>query len=65
MPIGNWVFIVPSLSGGQKHKFASDSKHPREMSLIQFLIEFCNLVLILYPKAAGKYNYFFWRINLF
>ena len=65
MPTGNWVFIVPSLPGGQKHKFAPDSKHPPEMYLIQFLIEFYNLVLILYPKAARKYHYYFWRNNLF
>ena len=52
MPTGNWLFILPSLSGGQKHKFAPDSKHPPEMSLIQFLIKFYNLVLIRHPKAA-------------
>ena len=54
MPTGNWLFILPPLSGGQKHKLDPDSKHPLEISLIQFLIKFHNLVLMLLPQAARK-----------
>ena len=60
---GHWqlAVILPPLSG-QKHKFVPDSEHPPEISLIPFLIEFHNLVLILYPKAARKYHSDFYHL---